>query len=91
MKLRWTTTEIESLFFQAHNALNSQPWRGHAAETVRCLMSGVRSGDDWTVTAEIVSAPPPVEARDVDGSVIRFAVYPKTDFATVIPESAVEV
>lgn len=83
MKLRWTTTELTASLLQSTDtSLNSHPWRGFDAESVRLRLSGVRHGDVWTITAETIPTVEPMQP---------FHMYGRIDFNAVVPTSAIEV
>lgn len=93
MKLRWTTTEIDPKpFFNAARTLNSVRWKSFDAECVIVdSFNFEKKNELWHITVVVLPANPPLLVNDVDGSVMKINAYAKTDFATVIPESAVEV
>lgn len=93
MKLQWTTSDIDPKpFFTAARTLNSVQWKSFDAEcAIIDSFSFEKKNAIWHITVIVLPASPPLLVNDVDGSVVRINAYAKTDFATVIPGSAVEV
>jgi hypothetical protein len=83
MKLQWNTPMPNaSLLKAAGTSLNSHPWRGFSAESVRIRLSAIKHGNEWTITAETIDTTEPIPG---------FRAYDRIDLNDVVPSSAVEV
>ncbi len=88
MNLTWTGDNCDKEYV-ASDHVNLREWRGHAPGTLRLRIAGKRyDGPAWKFTAHIDPIPP-IEAP-VGFAITSFQLYGAIDFASVIPESAIE-